>query len=132
DAIRGDLVTGVQTCALPISVERLRFVPDPLERPLEWIWHESEAFNRFRGESWMPEPCRSCPRKEMDYGGCRCQAFLVAGDAGVTDTVCSLSPRRHLIDATVAQVERGAAAQATPEQWTYRAAPASRALAAKG
>src|SRR5207244_5394493 len=83
DAIRGDLVTGVQTCALPISVERLRFVPDPLERPLEWIWHESEAFNRFRGESWMPEPCRSCPRKEMDYGGCRCQAFLVAGDAGV-------------------------------------------------
>src|SRR5256712_2900924 len=102
------------------------------ERPLEWIWHESEAFNRFRGESWMPEPCRSCPRKEMDYGGCRCQAFLVAGDAGVTDPVCSLSPRRHLIDATVAPVERRAPAQATPEPWAYRAAPASRALAAKG
>jgi len=121
----------VWPCHAAGRITTLRF-ESVRERPLEWIWHESEAFNRFRGESWMPEPCRSCPRKEMDYGGCRCQAFLVAGDAGVTDPVCSLSPRRHLIDATVAQVERGAAAQATPEQWTYRAAPASRALAAKG
>ena len=121
----------VWPCHAAGRITTLRF-ENVRERPLEWIWHESEAFNRFRGESWMPEPCRSCPRKEMDYGGCRCQAFLVAGDAGVTDPVCSLSPRRHLIDATVAQVERGAAAQATPEQWTYRAAPASRALAAKG
>jgi len=102
------------------------------DRPLEWIWHESNAFNRFRGEAWMPEPCRSCPRKAVDFGGCRCQAFLVAGDASLTDPVCSLAPQRHVIDAAVAQVERAAAARVEPAALTYRAAPASRALAAKG
>jgi pyrroloquinoline quinone biosynthesis protein E len=102
------------------------------DRPLEWIWHEAEAFNRFRGDSWMPEPCRSCARKDLDFGGCRCQAFLVAGDAGVTDPVCSLAPHRRLVDAVVAEVERAAAEAAPPADWTYRAAPASRALAAKG
>jgi len=98
------------------------------EHPLEWIWEHSDAFTRFRGDAWMPEPCRSCPRKAQDFGGCRCQAFLVTGDAAVTDPVCSLSPQRHLIDAAVAEVEHAAE---SPE-WTYRAAPASRALAAKG
>src|SRR5204862_130022 len=78
------------------------------DRSLEWIWHESDALNRFRGEAWMPEPCRSCPRKAVDFGGCRCQAFLVAGDAGLTDPVCSLAPQRHVIDAAVAQVEQAA------------------------
>jgi len=102
------------------------------DRPLDWIWHQSDAFNRFRGEAWMPEPCRSCPRKAVDFGGCRCQAFLVAGDASLTDPVCSLAPQRHLIDAAVAQVERAAAARVQPAALTYRAAPASRALAAKG
>ncbi len=102
------------------------------DRPLDWIWHQSDAFNRFRGEAWMPEPCRSCPRKAVDFGGCRCQAFLVAGDASLTDPVCSLAPQRHVIDAAVAQVERAAAARVEPAALTYRAAPASRALAAKG
>ncbi|MGH7546690.1 MAG: pyrroloquinoline quinone biosynthesis protein PqqE [Gemmatimonadales bacterium] len=102
------------------------------ERSLAWIWNESDAFNRFRGEAWMPEPCRSCPRKTVDFGGCRCQAFLVAGDAAVTDPVCSLSPHRALITQAVAEVEQAAAAEAPPAEWTYRAAPASRALAAKG
>src|SRR2546422_11633012 len=78
----------------------------------------------------MPEPCRSCPRKTVDFGGCRCQAFLIAGDAGVTDPVCSLSPHRHLVDDAVAEVERTAAVDAG--EWLYRAAPNSRALAAKG
>src|SRR2546426_8585451 len=99
------------------------------DHPLEWIWSESEAFNRFRGDAWMPEPCRSCPRKTVDFGGCRCQAFLVAGDAGVTDPVCSLSPQRRLVDDAVAEVERTAAVDAG--EWLYRAAPNSRALAAK-
>jgi len=102
------------------------------DRSLEWIWYESDALNRFRGEAWMPEPCRSCPRKAVDFGGCRCQAFLVAGDAGLTDPVCSLAPQRHVIDAAVAQVEHAAAARVAPAALTYRAAPASRALAAKG
>ncbi len=102
------------------------------DHPLAWIWYHSDAFNRFRGDAWMPEPCRSCPRKAVDFGGCRCQAFLITGDAGVTDPVCSLSPHRHLIDEAVAEVERAAASEPQPAQWVYRAAPASRALAAKG
>jgi pyrroloquinoline quinone biosynthesis protein E len=92
------------------------------DRSLEWIWNESDAFTRFRGDAWMPEPCRSCERKTKDFGGCRCQAFLIAGDAGLTDPVCSLSPHRPLIDAALAEVEVNTA-------WTYRAAPASRVLA---
>jgi len=79
-----------------------------------------------------PEPCRSCPRKTEDFGGCRCQAFLIAGDAGLTDPVCSLSPHRHLIDTAVEAVERAAAAESVPGAWTYRAAPASRAITAQG
>ncbi len=102
------------------------------EHPLDWIWHESESFNRFRGYDWMPEPCRSCARKTIDFGGCRCQAFLVAGNAAVTDPVCSLSPHRGLVDAVVAEVEQAAAAGEAAPEWTYRAAPASRALFAKG
>ncbi len=101
------------------------------EHPLEWIWRESEALQRFRGESWMPEPCRSCARRAVDFGGCRCQAFLVTGDAGATDPVCSLAPHRPVIDAAVAAVERATAARIAPPSLTYRAAPASRALAAK-
>src|SRR2546428_302729 len=103
------------------------------DHPLEWIWNESDAFTRFRGDAWMPEPCRSCPRKTVDFGGCRCQAFLIAGDAGLTDPVCSLSPHRPLIDAAVATAERAASEGGrAPVEWTYRAAPASRTLAAKG
>ena len=79
----------------------------------------------------MPEPCRSCARRAVDFGGCRCQAFLVTGDAGATDPVCSLAPHRPVIDAAVAAVERAAAAGVAPPPLTYRAAPASRALAAQ-
>jgi pyrroloquinoline quinone biosynthesis protein E len=62
------------------------------DHPLRWVWEESEAFQMFRGESWMPEPCRSCDRRALDFGGCRCQALLLAGDAAKTDPVCELSP----------------------------------------
>jgi pyrroloquinoline quinone biosynthesis protein E len=68
-------------------------------RSLDWIWRESESFNRFRGTQWMPEPCRSCPQKEIDFGGCRCQAALLTGDAANTDPVCTLSPNRASVDA---------------------------------
>lgn len=67
------------------------------EHSLHWLWHESEAFQRFRGSEWMPEPCQSCPRKEIDFGGCRCQAFLLTGDATNTDPVCSLSPHHQTL-----------------------------------
>ncbi len=72
--------------------------------PLQWIWRESDAFQKFRGELWMPEPCRSCDRRDKDFGGCRCQAFLVAGDAASTDPACSLAPTHSLIEAVVAGV----------------------------
>jgi pyrroloquinoline quinone biosynthesis protein E len=62
------------------------------QRPLADIWLNSEAFWRFRGTDWMPEPCRSCERRELDWGGCRCQAFAILGDAAATDPACGLSP----------------------------------------
>lgn len=72
------------------------------EHPLEWIWQESPLFQQFRGDAWMPHPCRSCERKEIDFGGCRCQALALTGDAARTDPVCHLSPDHGLIEAAVA------------------------------
>ncbi|HEV2179495.1 MAG TPA: SPASM domain-containing protein, partial [Gemmatimonadaceae bacterium] len=69
------------------------------ERSLEWIWENSSAFRAFRGDEWMREPCRGCPRRHVDFGGCRCQAFALTGDARNTDPVCTLSPNRPMIDA---------------------------------
>ena len=71
------------------------------EKPLEWIWQESTSFQSFRGEAWMPEPCRSCPRRTEDFGGCRCQAFLLAGDATATDPACSLAPMHGIVESAV-------------------------------
>ncbi len=62
------------------------------ETPLQKIWAESDAFNRFRGTDWMPEPCKSCDRREIDWGGCRCQALALTGDAANPDPVCELVP----------------------------------------
>jgi PqqA peptide cyclase len=73
-------------------------LPNVRERSIDWIWHESPAFQAFRGDAWMKEPCRSCPRKAVDFGGCRCQALALTGDAANADPVCTLSPHRHLID----------------------------------
>ena len=70
----------VLPCHAAASIPGLVF-DNVRERSLGWIWRRSEAFNRFRGKSWMREPCRSCPRAEQDFGGCRCQAFLLTGDA---------------------------------------------------
>jgi pyrroloquinoline quinone biosynthesis protein E len=64
---------------------------------LSEIWYGSETFNAFRGTDWMREPCRSCPRKEIDFGGCRCQVFQLTGDAAATDPVCTLSPDHGLV-----------------------------------
>ena len=75
------------------------------QKSLGDIWRESEAFNRFRGTEWMPEPCRSCDFKEIDFGGCRCQAAQLAGDAGATDPVCEFSPHRAHVDALLAEIE---------------------------
>ena len=71
------------------------------DKTLEWIWRESASFQRFRGEDWMPEPCRSCDRRAEDFGGCRCQAFLLAAEATVTDPACSLAPAHGIVEAAV-------------------------------
>jgi pyrroloquinoline quinone biosynthesis protein E len=71
--------------------------PSVLNQSLSEIWTRSPAFNRYRGFDWMPEPCRSCSLREEDFGGCRCQAFALTGDAARTDPVCALSPDHGLI-----------------------------------
>jgi len=70
---------------------------------VESVWYHSEGFNHFRGDSWMKEPCRSCPEKHKDFGGCRCQAYMLTGDAANADPVCDLSPHHHLVTEAVAR-----------------------------
>ena len=97
------------------------------ERPLDWIWRESFAFQKFRGEAWMPEPCRSCDRRTQDFGGCRCQAFLLAGDASATDPACSLAPGHGVIEDELLRANSGAssamAVEDPKEVWDYRTNP---------
>jgi pyrroloquinoline quinone biosynthesis protein E len=82
----------VLPCQAASTIPGLEFA-NVREHPLEWIWNESDAFNRFRGTDWMQEPCRSCPlgRQEVDWGGCRCQALRLTGDPAAADPVCALS-----------------------------------------
>lgn len=82
----------------------IRF-PNVRESSLREIWHDSDAFNRYRGDGWMKDPCRTCADKEKDFGGCRCQSYLLAGDATEADPVCELSPHHHLVEAAVANAE---------------------------
>ena len=81
------------------------------DRPLAEIWYQGAAFNAFRGTDWMAEPCRSCPRKTVDFGGCRCQAFALTGDATATDPACSLSPLHQEHGRNRRAGSRGAAAR---------------------
>lgn len=82
----------VLPCQAASTIPGLEFA-NVREHPLEWIWSESDAFARFRGTDWMQEPCRTCPlgRQEVDWGGCRCQALRLTGDAAATDPVCRFS-----------------------------------------
>ena len=95
-------------------------------RSLDWIWRESESFNRFRGMEWMPEPCRSCPQKEIDFGGCRCQAALLTGNAASTDPVCTLSPNRVRVDAVLRDLNLSNVAT---RDWVFRVHPSKDAAA---
>ncbi len=76
--------------------------PNVKDHSLEWIWQESPLFNSFRGDGWMKEPCVSCARKCVDFGGCRCQAFALTGDAANADPICVLSPHHDIIDSALA------------------------------
>ena len=109
------------------------------ESSLREIWESSPAFQKFRGESWMQEPCKTCDRRTLDFGGCRCQALLLAGDATATDPVCSLSPNRPKVDAVLSTLNEPvgaglvyaeprsappADATLTKPNWLYRPNPA--------
>jgi pyrroloquinoline quinone biosynthesis protein E len=97
-------VGDVLPCPTASSIKDLRF-DNVREHPLAWIWNDSESFNRFRGTAWMPLPCAECPQREIDFGGCRCQAALIAGDSTVTDPACSLSPYREKLTAFVESIQ---------------------------
>jgi PqqA peptide cyclase len=93
--------------ALPCHAARMLpglDLPNVRDRSVEDIWFRSGAFERFRGDAWMKEPCRSCPQKTRDFGGCRCQAYLLTGDPDNADPVCDLSPHHDLVLAAVAGV----------------------------
>jgi pyrroloquinoline quinone biosynthesis protein E len=95
----------VLPCHAAESLPGLQF-DNVRDKPLSEIWLNGQAFQKYRGTDWMKEPCRSCDRREIDFGGCRCQAFAMTGDATNTDPACSLSPR-HAEFAALAQVESG-------------------------
>jgi PqqA peptide cyclase len=103
----------VLPCHAAETLPELRF-PNVAGASLAQIWYEDPAFAHFRGTTWMPEPCRSCERREVDWGGCRCQAFALTGDASRTDPACALSP-----DYAVLTAARTEAVAANPE-FTYR------------
>jgi PqqA peptide cyclase len=81
---------------------------------LRWLWEESSAFQRFRGEAWMPEPCRSCEHRQEDFGGCRCQAFLLVGDASATDPACSKASTHNLVEAEILTANGGSEVVSKP------------------
>ena len=83
-------------CSQAAHFKHLRF-PNVRQQALENIWHDSPVFDLYRGDEWMPEPCRSCDEKEKDFGGCRCQALLLTGAGSNTDPACSKSPHHHLV-----------------------------------
>lgn len=89
--------------------------PNVKDCSVEEIWRDSKAFNFFRGFDWMPEPCRSCDEKTKDFGGCRCQAYLLTGDMNSTDPVCSKSPKHDVIEqAVVSAREQALSTQEKP------------------
>ena len=106
---RGDVLP----CQAANSIPGLAF-DNVREHSLEWIWRQGAAFNRFRGTEWLSEPCHSCELREIDFGGCRCQAALLAGDAAKTDPVCEFSPDRPKLDALLAGAGTDGAG------WIYR------------
>ncbi len=100
------LTVAPEGTALPCHAARMLpglQLPNVREASVEWIWFDSPGFNQFRGDAWMKEPCRSCPEKTKDFGGCRCQAFLFTGDPANADPVCDLSPHHHLVTEAIAR-----------------------------
>jgi pyrroloquinoline quinone biosynthesis protein E len=94
---------------LPLAFESIRNVS------LQHAWVRGPAMRAFRGEAWMPAPCKTCDRRHVDFGGCRCQAFALTGDARVTDPACALSPNHAIVVGARARAEQG-----SQPRWIYR------------
>ncbi len=106
----------VLPCPTAYSIGSLK-LENVREKSLDWIWEKSESFNRFRGTDWMPEPCSSCDLKEVDFGGCRCQAALLTGNPATTDPACGLSPDRSKLERALAK------SSGSTTVWDYRQNP---------
>jgi pyrroloquinoline quinone biosynthesis protein E len=102
--------------------------PNVREHSVRDIWFDSEGFNRYRGTGWMKEPCASCDQREVDLGGCRCQAYMLAHDAAAADPVCSKSPQHHLVQAAVERAATVGAKAATEHPLVFRDPVNSRRL----
>ena len=98
---------------------------------MEDIWYASGAFNRYRGDAWMKSPCRSCPDKDKDFGGCRCQAYALTGDAENADPVCARSPQHAKLQKIVLQAQRGQA-EASVQPIVFRTDANSRRIVSGG
>ena len=108
--------------ALPCHSARVLPIeyPNVKDSTLKEIWYNSEGFNKYRGDAWMQEPCRSCPKKTDDFGGCRCQAFLLTGDASNADPVCEKSAHRELIDQAISDSDAHHAMQQNGSPLIFR------------
>ena len=103
--------------------------PNVKDHSIDWIWNESPDFNKFRGLDWMQEPCRSCPEKEKDLGGCRCQAYMLTGDATNADPVCDKSPHHMKLQDDVERIGKLAAQETAEKPLLFRNMKNSKKLA---
>jgi PqqA peptide cyclase len=107
----------VLPCHAAHTIPGIRF-ESAMEKSLAWIWNESPSMSLFRGEGWMGDPCRTCARRGADFGGCRCQAYHLTGDAAAVDPACSLSPAHGIVERA-----REAAGAAGERRYLYRGPP---------
>ena len=115
-------------CHAAKSLPGIEF-PNVTEHSLHHIWYDSEAFNKYRGDAWMKEPCRSCPEKDKDFGGCRCQALALTGDASNADPVCDKSPFHQTLQDIVADAQKIKPPAAGEKPIIFRTDANSRSLA---
>ncbi|WP_437962108.1 pyrroloquinoline quinone biosynthesis protein PqqE [Sorangium sp. So ce119] len=108
----------VLPCHAAHTIPGLRF-ESVRERSLAWIWRDAPGMNRFRGDAWMPPPCQGCDRRGVDFGGCRCQAYHLTGDAAATDPACSLAPAHGIVE----EARLRAASARTEPRYLYRSMP---------
>jgi len=117
-------------CHTAKMIKHLDF-PNVKTMPVKEIWYDAHAFNHYRGDAWMKDPCRTCDEKEKDLGGCRCQALMLTGDAANADPVCNKSAHHHLVQEAVAYAQVPDAQRVKVQPLVFRDPINSRKLSAK-